>query len=419
MKEPNRISLDEKLKSLGIKIGATNLKHAELKPQSKVPIQAVVEGRFISSMLGETFIAEQTFSSDYCHGITPLQPTVPFTTIADWLHDPRLNDLPIESYAFVDTETSGLAGGTGTFAFMIGVGKFEGDLFRVTQFFMRDPSEEAAMLDGFSEFLSSCSAIVTFNGKAFDAPLLVTRYLMHSIPVPFKDFTHLDLLPLARRLWRDRLPSRALKYLEENILGAPRTIDEVPGYEIPYLYFDFLRTGNATPLKGVFYHNAMDIVALSALMNHIATILHAPFDGYVHHGLDFISLGKLFEDLNRKEEAAKLYEHGLEAGLDEEDFGAAVKRLSALQRRRGDLESARNLWLTAANEGYIYAHVELAKFCEHQTRDYTEALKWTLSAEELVNSLIIPLYEYRHWVNDLKHRKERLQQKSRIIRRQA
>ncbi len=188
--------------------------------------------------------------------------------------------------------------------------------------------------------------------------------------MPFKDFSHLDLLPLARRLWRDRLPSRALKYLEENILGAPRTIDEVPGYEIPYLYFDYLRTGDAGPLKGVFYHNAMDIVALAALMNHMASILDAPFGGQVQHGLDFVSLAKLYEDLDRREEAARLYERGLEAGLGEADFGAAVQRLSALHRRRGDLEAAATLWQKAAAQGHVYAHVELAKYFEHSRRDF-------------------------------------------------
>jgi uncharacterized protein len=241
----------------------------------------------------------------------------------------------------------------------------------------------------------------------------VTRYSLHSIPVPFKDFSHLDLLPLARRLWRDRLPSRALKYLEENVLEAPRTTDEVPGYEIPYLYFDYLRTGDAAPLKGVFYHNAMDIVALAALLNHMASILHAPFDGKVQHGLDFIALAKLYEDLGRQDEAARLYEHGLEVGLNEADFGAAVRRLSALQRRRGDIESAAALWQKAAAEGHVYAHIELAKYFEHQRSDYSEALRWTSSAEGLIDSLDIPRYEYRHWKEELEHRKRRLLEKAR------
>ncbi len=411
MTEPSKPSIADKLKSLGVRIGAADIQQGKMKPRMDVPIQSVVEGRFISTRQGETFSSEKNFPPDYRHGSTPLRTSVPLATIAQWSRDTRLNDIPIESFAFLDTETSGLAGGTGTYAFLVGVGRFEGDTFHLAQFFMRDPSEEAALLEGLMDFLAPCSALVTFNGKAFDAPLLVTRYSLHNIPVPFKDFAHLDLLPLARRLWRDRLPSRALKYLEENILAAPRSIDEVAGYEIPYLYFDYLRTGDATPLRGVFYHNAMDIVALAALMNHMASILQAPFDGHVQHGLDFIALGKLFEDLDRKEEAARLYERGLRAGLNEADFGTAVQRLSALQRRRGDIESAAVLWQKAATDGHVYAHIELAKYYEHHRREYAEALKWTQSAEELVSELDIPRYEYRHWMEELELRKKRLQEK--------
>jgi uncharacterized protein YprB with RNaseH-like and TPR domain len=405
---PPKSSLAGKLKSMGVKIGTGELQPQTSKPKKEVAIQSVVDGRLVSTRQGDTFVAEQTYPSDYRHGLTPLRISVPLLTVAQWARDPRLAVLPIESFAFLDVETTGLAGGTGTYAFLVGVGRFEGDTFHLAQYFMRDPMEESAMLEGLMEFLAPNSALVTFNGKAFDAPLLVTRYLLHNIPVPFKDFAHLDLLPLARRLWRDRLPSRALKYLEENVLGAPRTVDEVPGYEIPYLYFDYLRTGDAAPLKGVFYHNAMDIVALAALMNHMASILHAPFDGQVQHGLDFIALGKLFEDLDRREEAARLYERGLEASVGETDFGAAVQRLSALQRRRGDLESAVALWQKAAAEGHVYAHIELAKYYEHQRRNYVEAMKWTKEAEELINSLDIPRYEYRHWMEELEHRKKRL-----------
>ena len=409
---PPKSSLAGKLKSIGVKIGTRELQPQTSKPKKKAAIQSVVDGHFVSTRQGDTFVAEQTYPSDYRHGLTPLRISAPLLTIAQWARDPRLAVLPIESFAFLDVETTGLAGGTGTYAFLVGVGRFEGDTFHLAQYFMRDPAEESAMLEGLMEFLAPNSALVTFNGKAFDAPLLVTRYLLHNIPVPFKDFAHLDLLPLARRLWRDRLPSRALKYLEENVLAAPRTVDEVPGYEIPYLYFDYLRTGDAAPLKGVFYHNAMDIVALAALMNHMASILHAPFDGQVQHGLDFIALGKLFEDLDRREEAARLYERGLEASVGETNFGAAVQRLSALQRRRGDIESAVALWQKAAAEGHVYAHIELAKYYEHQQRNYVEAMKWTKEAEELINSLDIPRYEYRHWMEELEHRKKRLLEKT-------
>ncbi|MFL7868726.1 MAG: ribonuclease H-like domain-containing protein, partial [Anaerolineales bacterium] len=257
-----------------------------------------------------------------------------------------------------------------------------------------------------------CSALVTYNGKAFDAPLLRTRYTLHSIPVPFEDYAHVDLLHLARRLWRDRLPSRTLKYIEENVLDAPRTSEEVPGYEIPWLYFDYLRTGDASPLKGVFYHNAMDIVALAALFSHTVAMLHDPFDESIQHGLDVIALAKLYEDLGRWEMASRLYERGLEMHLEEADFWKAVRRLSVLQKRRGDLDEAVRWWEQAAAQGHVYAHVELAKYYEHRRRDYPEAKKWAEDALLTVNSdEEMPAYVRDHWQAELQHRIERLEGK--------
>ena len=404
-------SLADKLSMLGIKPAATLVVNKS-KEETRIPIEKVVQGKFKQSRLGETFISEQIFTSEYTHGNSRISCKTPIPVIGTWTREPRFNSLGIEEYAFFDTETSGLAGGTGTYAFLIGIGRFIDGVFHLSQFFMRDPAEETALLENAAEFLAPCKALVSFNGKAFDAPLLSTRYTMHQIPIPFKGYAHLDLLPLARRLWRDRLPSRALKYLEENILQAPRTTEEVPGYEIPYIYFDYLRTGEATELAGVFYHNAMDVVALAALMNYISSILEDPFSPVVEHGLDTIALAKFFEDIGNWEIAARLFEHGLEKKLPEDDFWQAIKRLSQLQKRRGNLEKALELWEEAAKEGHVYAHIELAKYHEHIRKDYQTARSWTESAMHLVGELDIPRYEYSHWMEELNHRSKRLAGKS-------
>jgi hypothetical protein len=241
--------------------------------------------------------------------------------------------------------------------------------------------------------------------------LLATRYRLHHIPVPFKDYSHLDLLPLARRLWRDRLESRALKYLEEHVLGLTRSSEEVPGYEIPWLYFDYLRKGDARPLAGVFYHNAMDVVAMAALLAHMNEMMEHPYHGRVEHGLDFIALGKLFEDLGHWEEAARLFERGLQFDLTEADFGLALKRLSILQKRRGDFNEAIRLWETAASNGHIYAHIEMAKYYEHKCRDVKTALKWTRSALEHVERADLPAYMRKYWLDEINHRLARLERK--------
>ena len=402
-------SLADKLKSLGVK--TANSLQTPPKVDSHT-IESVVAGNIHSTPRGDAFVSEQVFGEDYLHGGVSPYSSFPLSFISQWANDPRIADMPVHKFAFLDTETSGVSGGTGTLAFLVGVARFIDDKFVLKQFFLRDPSEEPAMLEALIHFLAPCEGLVTFNGKSFDAPLLVTRYKMHRIPLPFKDYAHIDLLPLARRLWRDRLPSRALKYLEEHVLGFTRSSEEVPGYEVPWLYFDYLRTGDARPLGGVFYHNAMDVVAMAALLGHVSELLADPYNGRVEHGLDFIALGKLYEDLGHWDEAARLFERGLEIGLEETDFGVAVKRISALQKKRGDLNQAVRLWEEAAAKGHIYAHIELAKYYEHKLRDVTASIQWAASARLEVEKADLPAYIRKHWLHEIDHRLERLQRKA-------
>jgi uncharacterized protein len=409
MATPRKPSITDKLN--------TYKKAADLPQPKRAPgyeIESVVPGSFISTQLGEVFVVEQSYASDYVHGSISLACSSSLSFISQWAKDPRIADLPLSKFAFLDTETTGLMGGTGVLPFLVGVGRFVDGQFLLKQFFLRDPAEEPAQLEGLADFLAPAEALVTFNGKAFDTPILTTRYVLNHIPVPFKGYCHLDLLPLARRLWRDRLESRALKYLEEHVLGLKRTSEEVPGYEIPWLYADYLRTRDARRLAGVFYHNAMDVVAMSALLNHMNEMITNPYEGPVEHGLDFIALGKLFEDLGRWEEAARLFERGLQCDITESDFGTAVRRLSILQKRRGDFEEAVRLWEKAAAEGHIYAHIEIAKYYEHKRRDIKSAIEWTRLALEHVERGNLPAYERKYWQGEIAHRLARLERKDGI-----
>jgi uncharacterized protein len=403
-------SLADRLKALGVKTGAANLPTPQR--EERHDIASVLSGIVLPTELGETFVYEERFSPDYRQGHAPIRPVAPLHILSAWAADARLAQLPLESFAFLDTETSGLAGGTGTFAFLVGAARFNdvGELV-LQQFFMRDPSEEPALLDALGRFLAPAQAIVTYNGKAFDAPLLATRYRMHRLPNPMEGFSHLDLLPLARRLWRERLESRSLKYIEEHVLMAPRSLEEVAGYEIPWLYFDYLRTGDARPLKGVFYHNAMDVVTLAALMSHTASMLADPFHEGIEHGLDVIAMARLYEHLGNWETAARLFEKGLEMELEEGHFWEAVRRLAVLQKRRGDFEQAVALWNQAAAQGHVYAHVELAKYYEHRSHDPKSALEWTRSAIKELKGAELPSYVRRHWEQELRQRRQRLEQK--------
>jgi len=402
-------SLSDKLKSLGVQTGAKDI--PPRKERNRYLIEQVMDGRFIETPYGQSFVVESIFKQDYLQGQTPLYLSAPLQTIAAWIGDPRLVNMSLQTIIFLDTETSGLAGGSGTYTFLIGVGRFQADGFYLAQYFMRDPIEELSHLTALLGFLGNFEGLVTFNGKAFDIPLLNARFISNGEVPPFFSAVHIDLLPLARRLWRDRLPSRTLGSLEENILGARRTLEDIPGWLIPTLYFDYLRTGDARPLKNVFYHNAMDVLSMAALLNHIANSLSNPHPDNVSHGVDLIAIGKLFEELGDLDIAVQCYAHGLACDIPEHTRAEAVQRWSFLEKRRQNLSAAVEMWLAAAGRQEIYAHIELAKLYEHRVRDYHQALLWTQAALEVINSPEILSIDYQTLRPELEHRQQRLLRK--------
>lgn len=400
-------SLSDKLKSLGVQVGAKNL--ASPKPRNENKIEQVLPGRRHQTSAGETYIVETLYNLDYAHGKAPVRGLGALDNLAAWAREDRLCKCQPEGFAYLDIETTGLMGGTGTYAFLIGAGKLTPDGFILAQFFMRDPREEPAQLMALEEFLAPCEAVVTYNGKAFDVPILNTRYITQGWLSPFLSLAHVDLLPLARKLWRDRLPSRTLGNIETSILGAHRAAEDVPGWMIPQLFFDYLRDGDARPLVGVFYHNAMDVVAMAALLNHMTHLLADPLQVSVENNVDLIGLGRFYEDLGRIEEAADLYRRGLDQGLPEEVFWATLERLSFIHKRAGVYEKAIHLWEQAAEHKHVFAHIELAKYYEHHVRDVEAALTWTQSALEALNTY--PYGIRQQWLGELEHRQARLVRK--------
>ena len=402
-------TLAERLKSLGVKVGAQDLPPP--RPSLTYPIEEVVPGRFVGTPGGPTYVVETVYGSEYQHGRYGLQTNAVLQTIAEWSGDARVANLPPQVFAFLDTETSGLAGGTGTYAFLVGIGRFSEAGFQLAQFFLRDPLEEGAFLLAVEEFLAPCQAVVTFNGKSFDIPLLKTRFTLQGWKAPFDALSHVDLLHLARRLWRDRLPSRTLANLEVQVLDARRTDEEIPGWLIPQMYFDYLRDGDARPMKRVFYHNAMDVLSMAALLNHTAQLLEAPFDYQAVHSLDQAAIARLYEALGHTEDAAQLYERSLQGDLPPEIFYDTLERLALLHKRQGNYTTALPLWERAAQEGQLYGFEELAKYYEHQIRDLPQALRWTQAALERVEQPGFERLERLQSQPGLLHRQERLLRK--------
>src|SRR5467141_3471506 len=254
-----------------------------------------------------------------------------------------------EKWLFLDTETTGLAGGTGTYAFLIGLAWWDAGALQVEQFFMRDFGEEHAILHEVAARIAERPVLVTFNGKAFDWPLLENRFTMtRSIAVP-RLAAHLDLLHPARALWKLRLGSVRLVELERHVLDAARLGwhrgDDVASALIPQFYFDYLRGGPATPLAGVVRHNQMDLRGLAALFGKINELLanENSSSGEVH-SLDLFGLSRFLQRRGESDRAQTACAQALEAGLPAEFEPKAQRELALMARQHGEHARAAEIW---------------------------------------------------------------------------
>jgi uncharacterized protein YprB with RNaseH-like and TPR domain len=407
------MDISDRLKSLGVNLGIKREGPplpASAKTNGEWPIEKVLSGYNFETRLGPVFLSSSDYDLTYSHGQVSLSGWPDTTILAAWGKIPNLTDIDFRQFAFLDTETTGLAGGTGTYAFLVGLGFFTASSFKVIQLFLREPREEEAFILALFELLQPFKAVVTFNGKSFDIPLLKTRAIMKGFNSPFPDIYHLDLLHLARRLWRNRLESRALGDLEREILGFMREESDIPGYLIPQYYFDYLASGDARPLSGIFYHNNVDIVSLAALFNHIGAIVSDPFS-ITLPSLDIVAIARLYEECGRLEEAVLLYETGLVDGLPEQVFLGAIERFAVLRRKQGRWDLSAQLWEKAASHSYLPAFVELAKYQEHQLRHYDQALDWASKGLNLISNQRMPAYQAKLWENEFIKRINRLKRK--------
>jgi uncharacterized protein len=383
-------------------------------------------GAELETAAGPCWLYEERYPIDQPHGGVALGaclelPQLAFVCLAK---DRGLPPLDLRQAVFLDTETTGLAGGTGTTAFLVGLGYFEAESdphpfgklragsdplpkgegissparplplspahrFVVRQFFMRDFAEERAMLMAVAQALAPFRYVVTFNGKSFDLPLLETRYILARLHRPGPPEAHLDLLHPARRLWRERLGSCSLAALEEAILGHRRQND-IPSWAIPGLYGAFLRRGEAGPLGRVFSHNRHDLLTLAALTTCLGRRVAEPLRGRLGPD-ELIGVARLYEEIGLCLEASACLELALErAGPDLRERLQVL--LALYYKRNGQRERAFALWrevaagpagssaMDSASSPQRSGHVltgltEVAKHHEHHERDPNAALE--------------------------------------------
>ena len=372
-----------------------------LDPPARARAAAVLGGRVLDRADGAVIVVDREYRADDLHGhqrigdlvdtiregrddlamLARAWPTSALRATAD--KPTSAQDPPL---FFLDLETTGLFGGAGTQAFLVGCAAIVGDGIHVRQYLLPGFEHEPAVLREVSAWMAAHGAVVTYNGKSFDVPLIETRFLFHRVPFPLAGVPHLDMLHAARRLWRER-PAAAghapdegscsLTVLEKHLAGLHR-VGDVPGFEIPSRYFQFVRDGDARPLEAVLEHNRLDLISLAAVMARAVTLL-ARGPSATATPQECFGLARLYERAGAMEDAEAALGHSIDlarrVGTEPDVHAEALRRLAWVRRRLGRLHAAAEAWNGLADLPRCpaafrrEAREALAIYHEHRSRD--------------------------------------------------
>jgi uncharacterized protein YprB with RNaseH-like and TPR domain len=372
-----RLARVERLRGMLSKLIAEDRrKMRERAPAPSAPV--ALPGSLEQTPYGPLHRVESWLEPAHCHGKVPIARALEVSaeTIAKLALDGALGAIDPRRMLFVDTETTGLAGGTGTIPFLIGIAFFEDQSLCIEQLVLRAPGEEAPMLRRLAERLASASCLVTFNGKSYDWPLLRNRFVLNRVAVTPPP-AHLDLLHCARRIWKRRLGQVRLVHLEAEVLGMRREHD-IDGAEIPQRFWDFVRGAGGSVLAPVIEHNANDLVALAAILVKLAdlyVVLRPEHDPADHLGVARVAVRA--DDHER----ARLYAEAAAGGGGPADVTVDALWLAAELARKREDDTARIAHLSRALEEEVdeerraRTHLALSKLYEHRVKDYALALE--------------------------------------------
>ncbi|MBM3136996.1 MAG: hypothetical protein FJZ98_02290 [Chloroflexi bacterium] len=387
----------KRLQELGLKVDrASNL---EVKRSIGNNVDSFIPGEWVESNNGRIYVVKQRVPYGSKHGNTTLKQHTSVKQTNDFWDVDGVLDLKMEDIVFLDTETSSLSIGAGALIFLFGCCYFDKEGLEVLQVFIEDPSHETLFLTYIGNTLEKFKCLATYNGKSFDIPVLRSRYILNRIPHELNGFLHIDLLHISRRIWKYDLDSKKLSDIEKNVLQFTRGEEEIPGWLVPQIYQDFVQTGNAEPLKGVFYHNEIDVVSLAGLFLKIENMLSSN----QLQGNEPLSLGEIFHRARKYELANEYYKKALEYDSNDVIREKTLVNLAYSLKKQGKLKETCSIWEELAQAENLTACVELAKFHEHKEKDWVSALEWTEKAILISEKLsALRLRE------ELAHRKSRL-----------
>ena len=414
--------LQDRLKALlgtsGVMSGADFRAQAEdlqrRRAAGEFEIDRVVPGEVIGDPEEGFYLVRRDFPLDTAHGSVTLGAALDAEArhISVSANDEELQAFDPKTAVFVDTETTGLMGGAGTVAFLIGVGYFRDGAFRLEQCFLRDYDDEEPMLHYLNGLFEEAETLVSYNGKSFDLPLLRARFITNRIPFRLDSAMHFDLVHAARRFWRRRLGDCSLGNVERQVLGVERHGD-VAGAEIPQLWLDYLHTRDARKLEPVFYHHKMDILSLAALTGHLSQSLEQADGGGFEHQEDRLSLLRVHYTQKRYSEVLDLADKLVE-DLDEGALMCDCLEMAAFSAKRTQQwQRMEDLWtlLVERSPKHVVGRHELAKHYEHRKRDLPAAERVCREGIQYLETQAA-LYETTiPALASLRHRLERIQRK--------
>jgi hypothetical protein len=291
---------------------------------------------------------------------------------------------------FVDVETTGLSGGAGTYAFLVGCAWFDRAALHVRQFLLTSFAAERGLLEAMHDTVGGAAAVATYNGKAFDLPVLDTRCLLHRMSTPFDGLAHVDLLHPARQLWKSE--EARLAAIEASVLGHVRNAD-VPGFEIPSRYFQYVRSGDPRPLAAVLEHNRLDLLSLAMLTARLAQLLEQG-PGAAETAREALGLGRLYQRGGRLVDARACFARAIDLDGHASIRAAALRAYAVLCRRARHHDEAARAWRDLLDLPACPIHTAreareaLAVHCEHRLRDFTAARRLALESLRFATSTV-------------------------------
>jgi uncharacterized protein YprB with RNaseH-like and TPR domain len=386
------------------------------QPQSTPEPVGLPPGEELETEDGPAYRVSRQFTGGHEHGAKPLSALLDYNQdtplAAEISRDPGLAETGFDRLAYLDTETTGLSGGAGALVFLVGVGRFLEDGFVVRQYFLRNPAEESSMLRALQQELAEVDGFVTFNGRAFDIPLLEDRYVIGLRQrLDLRRRPHFDLLYPSRRLWRMELPDCTLGTLESNVLGVRRDEADVPGAEIPGMYLDYLRSGNAAEMRRVLYHNEIDILSLVGLTTEILT-RHSPPQAEALTPAEALAIARWHEADGRVSSAEAAYQLAAGSQAQSRVRVEAMRRYARQLKRLDRREEAVEWWRawSEADPDDPRPAIELSMHHEWQTKDLDQARAWAEAARTRACG-IRPAWRRDIQLDEIDHRLARIDRK--------